>query len=204
MSLRNYSRLKDIVYYYLGYKNINRDDNIDRLIDECLRELEDIARFKALFVEYDYVLDFLNKEPYLAFLKGATKYYIVAYTLGIDVDKKIKMLGVSDTVKMLVMDSCASAYLENEANEFDKSLGDDISYRFAIGYQGTSLSDLGEAKRLISLDKIGIELLDSNLMIPQKSMIGIIANNGNKKLSCGKCVLLDKCGFIREKKRCYD
>lgn len=204
MSLRNYSRLKDIVYYYLGYKNINRDDNIDKLIDECLEELESIARFKALFVEYDYVLDFLNKEPYLAFLKGATKYYIVAYTLGVDVDKKIKMLGVNDTVKMLVMDSCASAYLEDKANEFDKSLGNDLSYRFGIGYQGSSLSDLSEIKKILRIEKIGIEMLDSNLMIPQKSMIGIIANNGNKKLSCGKCVLLDKCGFIREKKKCYD
>lgn len=204
MSLRNYSNLKDKIYYYLGYKNINRDESIDILIDECLDELSNIARFKALFVEYDYVLDFLNKEPYLTFLKGATKYYITAYTLGVEVDRRVKQLGILNPVKMLVMDACSSAYLENKANEFDKSLGDDLSYRFAPGYQGTSLSDLKEISKLIKLNKIGIELLDSNLMIPQKSMIGIIANNGNKKLSCGKCVLLDKCGFIREKKRCYD
>lgn len=204
MSLRNYSKIKELAYYYLGYKNINKDDSIDKIIDDCIDELDKIQSFKALFVEYDYILDFLNKEPYLSFLKSSTKYFITSYTLGIEVDKKIKLLGVSDPLKMLIMDSCASAYLEYLANEFDKSLGENLSYRFAPGYQGSSLEDLKEISKYINLNKIGIELLDSFLMVPQKSMIGIICNNGNNKLSCGKCVLIEKCKFIRENKRCYD
>lgn len=204
MSLKNYSNLKLSVYSYLGFKNIEFDEQIDKLIDECIKEVVDLSRFKTVHQEFDYILDFLNVSPYKEFLDGTTGYYIVAYTLGVDVEKRIKQLRFNDLTKMVVLDACASAYLEYLSDEFDKTLGVNLTYRFCPGYQGSNVADLKEIFKILNISKIGVELMDSNIMVPQKSMVGIIGIGKIAKKTCGKCLLAKKCEFIKEGKRCYD
>lgn len=203
MYSRNYSDLLDNIYNYLGFKNIEKNNDIDELIKECLKEIEELSSFKYRYQEFDYVLDFINKEPYLSFLNGCSGYYIAVMTLGSEIDRRIKFYSKTNLTKMLVFDACASAYLEYKADEYEASLGDDLTYRFCVGYQGSSISDIKYFFNILKPEKIGIELLESNLMIPQKSMAGIIGIGKIAQKSCKICLLEGKCKYIKEGMKCY-
>ena len=70
MSSVSYSDISHIVYSYLGYRNLSRDEKIDKLIIECLEEIEQISSFKYIYQEYDYILDFLKKKQYQLIQRG--------------------------------------------------------------------------------------------------------------------------------------
>ncbi len=204
MSSVSYSDISHIVYSYLGYRNLSRDEKIDKLIIECLEEIEQISSFKYIYQEYDYILDFLKKKQYLEYLGDSTSYLICATTLGSQIDKRSKYYQMKDMVKMCVFDATASAYLEYMADKYEKSIRDDLSYRFCPGYQNTDVADIRPIHELLKADKvIGITLLDSNLMVPQKSMIGIVGINCHAKKSCKDCFLLENCDYRKEGIRCY-
>lgn len=203
MSLKNYSNLLDNVYNYLGFKNIEKNNDIDELIMECLDEISSISSFKYRYQEFDYILDFLNKEPYLSFLKDCSGYYIAIMTLGSEIDKKIKFYSKTNLTKMLVFDACASAYLEYKSDEYEKTIGNNLTYRFCPGYGGSNIADIKYFFDILKPEKIGIELLESNLMIPQKSMAGIIGIGKNIEKSCKNCLLEGKCKYVKEGMKCY-
>ena len=202
MSSKNFSKLKNMVYSYLGYKKINLDNSLDSLIDECLSEIEKISSFKYLYQEYDYILDFLNKEPYLSYL-GNKPYIISCMTLGIQIDLRITYYEKIDLTKMMVFDAASSAYLEYLSDEFERNLNINLGFRFCPGYGGSDVSDIRYIHKLLKADKYGITLLDSNLMIPQKSMIGIVGINNKEKKSCNNCYLEEKCKYKKEGLTCY-
>lgn len=205
MSLRNYSDLINLCYRYIGYKEDNKDINIENSVKEALKELEAISQFKYIYAEYSDVIPILNKEPYLKFLKGSKSYYVVATTLGVMVDKRVHNLSKTNMPYMVIFNSCAAAYLEYLADNYEyNNLGEDISYRFCPGYGGSSVSDLLELKKYLRIDKIGIQIFDSGMMLPEKSMFGIVAKNKNNSKSCDGCVIEKNCKYRKEDKRCYN
>ena len=90
---------------------------------------------------------------------------------------------MTDSTKMVIMDACASAYLEEKANEFEKSNLDvnnlDNYKRFCPGYGESKLSDLRYIYDEIKAEKIGIILNEQFMMSPQKSMLGIVKKKIN-------------------------
>ena len=203
MSLKNCSSLYHTVYSYLGYRNLTKDEKIDKLIEESLEEIEKISSFQYIYQEFDYLLDFLNHKTYLEYLNGSKSYYLAAMTLGVSIDKRLKYYEKVDLTRMFVFDATASAYLEYKSDEFEKTLGENLGYRFCPGYQGTDLKDIRTIYDILKASKIGITLLDSNLMVPQKSMIGIVGINTSKKRSCKDCFLIEHCDYRKEGVRCY-
>lgn len=204
MSSKNYSNLLKLCYSYLRYKVEDGNKDIEDSCIRAIKELEEISSFKYRYVELNYLIDELNKEPYLKFLKGAETYYLVSTTLGVMVDKRIHLLSKTDMSYMVIFNACAAAYLEYLADNYEKeNLGEDISYRFCPGYAGTSVSDLVELKKYINPEKIGIQVFDSGMMLPEKSMIGIVARNKNNEKTCESCVLDEKCIYRKDGKKCY-
>ena len=82
MSSINYSKIYPLVYSYLGYRDMKRDIKTDKLIIECLEEIEQISSFQYIYQRFDYILDFINQKPYLDYLGKSKSYYVVATTLG--------------------------------------------------------------------------------------------------------------------------
>lgn len=205
MSLRNTSKIKKHAYTYLGYRNMPHDERTDKIIDECIEEIERIAQFKYIYAEFDYQLDFLKDNAvYQRFLKDTTSYYLVLTTLGKKVDDKCRYYSKIDMEKMVIFDAVSSAYLEYMADEFEEeNFPKDRTYRFCPGYQGTETKDIREIFKYINPLKCGVELLESNLMVPMKSMCGIVGVGKNKKLSCGNCVVKEKCEYRKEGTTCY-
>lgn len=200
----NISRFYKLAYSYLGYRNIEPSKEIDKLIDECLKEIEALAQFKYICEEFDYKLDFIkNNKAYLDFLDGTTSYYLVLMTLGKRIDDKCRYYSKIDMEKMVVFDAVSSAYLEISSDEFEENFPNPHTYRFCPGYQGTTTADIREIFKYLDHKKIGVEILDSNLMVPMKTMCGIVGIGKTINKSCRNCTLLGKCEYKKEGRTCY-
>lgn len=192
---------------YLGYGENTPDDKTMNLINECIAEVKAISKFKYIYQQYDEILPFLlENENYLNYLSGAKGYLLCATTLGIEIDIKTRLYHVSDPTKALIFDAVASAYIEDAADEYERNLPyEDKSYRFCPGYQGTSFLDNQIIAKYLNIEKyLGINFLESGLMVPLKSMVGIVALGTNKKQSCQGCIFQGKgCKYQKEGLTCY-
>ncbi|MBO5908757.1 MAG: hypothetical protein J6Q67_03115 [Clostridia bacterium] len=191
---------KSRVYGYLSYLKIEESEEVNVLISNCLDRLTENDLFSYRFAEYKESLDFMKKEPYTSFLSGSDGYYLVASTLGDKVDEIIKPL--KDKSK-LIFDACANAYLEMKNEELRESLGDDLSYMFCPGYQGSDAAELKYILAEIKAYELGINLLPSGMMLPQKSMAGIYAKGVSPQKKCGNCVKINDCAYRKAGKLCF-
>ncbi len=199
----NFSEITNSVYNYLSFRQLIRSKEIDALIKESFDELVSLDSFRYIYAEYDKLLDFLKKEPYVTFLSGINGYFLVCTTLGAEVDRLIRRYSLTSMVKGLVFDASANAYLEYKADEYEKTFGSELTYRFCPGYQGSSALDLKYIFNELKPEKIGIELLPSGMMTPQKSICGIVGKGKNKAKKCAGCIMLDECAYRKVDKRCY-
>lgn len=199
----NSTDLEPLIYAYLGYKGVQPDGEIDRHISACLEELEKMQGFRYRYKILSDIPAFLQKEPYLSFLNGCSAVMLCVCTLGAEVDRKIKYLGRADMQKSLIFDACASAYLERRADDFEASLGKDLTYRFCPGYGGSDISDIRYIFGLLKPEKIGVTLLDSNLMLPQKTMAGVIGVGKTANKTCDNCISFSTCIYRKEGTTCY-
>ncbi|MCR5349943.1 MAG: hypothetical protein K6E20_03025 [Acholeplasmatales bacterium] len=205
MSSKSFSKISKHCYSYLGYKNINETRDIDEIIDKCLEEIEQISQFRYTFVEFENRFDFLNKDEYIRLLKDCDSYYFVLTTLGKRIDDRTRYYSKIDITKSLIFDACASAYLEYMADEYEKdNLKSPHTFRFCPGYGKTETKDIREIFKYIKAESLGVRLLDSNLMVPMKTMCGIIGVGKESKKDCGKCVVSEKCDFKKRGTTCYE
>lgn len=199
----NYSEIIPGVYNYLGFRGVEPSREVETQIKSCLDELEAQAQFNYIYKSFSELPEFLNKEPYAGFLSGCKGVMLSAMTLGSGTDLKIKRLFRTDVAKAAIYDCSASAYLEYMSDEFEKTLGDDLTYRFCPGYGGSSIEDLREIFKLIDPGKIGITLNESCFMLPAKSMAGVIGIGKKAEKSCKGCIMLGSCRFLGEGRKCY-
>ena len=199
----NFSDFKAQVYSYLGFKGMGASDDTDALIEECLTEIERCAQFNYLYRAYDELPAFLNKEPYRSFLSGTKGAIVSVMTLGAWVDRLISRASRADMARAAVLDAVSSAYLELKSDEYERTLGDDLSYRFCPGYGGSSVEDLKEIFALLHPEKIGVTLSESNFMLPSKSMAGVIGIGTQRKRRCGDCFMLAHCKFREDGRTCF-
>ena len=184
MCSTSFSDIKPQIYSYLGFKGVQPSPETDDLILSCFTETEKTAQFNYLYKAFDTAPGFLTKPPYADFLTGTTGVILCAMTIGAEIDRRIHKLTRTDMTRAIVLDACASAYLEAKADEYEKTIGDNLTYRFCPGYGGSSVEDLKYIFALIRPEKIGITLNDSNFMLPSKSMAGRIGIGKSKQKTC--------------------
>ena len=182
------------------------DEHTEHLIDRALREVEELAEFKYVYASYDYPQEFMLAHPaYMEYLHGSEGYLLCATTIGIAVDKRLKRLQMEDMAYAVVFDATAGVWIERKADEFEKSLPyPSLGFRFCPGYQGTPLEDNIKIANLVKANKIGISFLNSGLMIPMKSMTGIVRIGGDGRKSCKGCVAAEACAYRRRGTTCYE
>ncbi len=199
----NYSVLKEAVYRYLSYREICPSQEIDERICHFSETLDRLDSFRYLVAEYDRPLDFLRTEPYTSFLFGTNGYYLFACTLGVKVDRMLHKLALSEPADMILLDACANAYLEHRTNEVKNALAPEVSYLFCPGYQGSPLSDVKYIFNQLHPERIGVELTDTYMMIPQKSLVGIIGKGASPEKKCGDCAKQNNCVYRKVGKLCF-
>ena len=195
--------MKDEILRYLGYKNNDCDESISNLIDDCLKELDEISNFSYVYLRSNEAYDFLNKKDYINLLEGSTEFILCATTLGYDVDKKIKYYLATNKLRALVLDACASVYLVDKADKFEKQFGSNRTFRFCPGYENTPLSDNKIILELLKDVKPKVTTLDSLMLSPNKSMVGIIGIGVKKEKNCNTCMFNNRCSYRKENSLCF-
>lgn len=200
----DFLQLKKRAYYYLGLRSVGKSAETDDAIAQCFAELEKLAHFRYIYKFFETPPAFLSAEPYLEYLKGSAGVIVCVMTLGGEVDRRIKYYERTNAALAVIMDACASAYLEELSDGYEESLNLHLSYRFCPGYGGSSTDDIREIFRILQPEKIGLSLTGSNFILPCKSMAGIVAVGKKAERNCNNCAVFGHCEYRKEGVTCYD
>ena len=199
---------------YLGYTNYQVDDDTNALLNECLLELE---QFKPKFMYQIFSLQHhplkikelnlsLDYPDLIDLFDSCNQVVIIACTLGIEFDKLLRYYSMINLTKMTIMDALANSYIEIKCDEFEnKQNFSQRTFRFCPGYGNVPLELNQKLAHILACDKhIGLTVQENNLLLPQKSMIGLIGL-GDEKLTrhCFSCININECTYRRRGTRCY-
>lgn len=210
------------IYEAMGYKDSIPDQMVIEEIDALLRRIAPLLRPRLFFFITDGILD-IEKETLTVQntvfsigktiarqLRGSEAFAFFAATAGVEFEAFQHTLQLEDDmVKIYIADSLGSIIaektadcMENSLQAFIQSDGWQHTNRYSPGYCGWHVS---EQQKLFSLFPVaspcGIELTDSSLMIPIKSVSGVIGVGSSvRKLeyTCGLCTY-ENC--FRKRKR---
>ena len=201
--------IKENALKYLGYLDNQVDSNTEILLNECLKELEQVTP-KFMYQRYPLTIKELNltiNYPDLIDLfDSCDRIVIIACTLGLQLDQQLRYYSKINLTKMTVMDALASSYIEIKCDEYEaKQNFGKRTFRFCPGYGNVPLELNKNLANALNCSKhIGLTVQESNLLLPQKSMIGLIGL-GDEKLTkhCFSCVNKENCMYRKRGQRCY-
>lgn len=189
----------------LAYSDGHPDDKTE----ETLRTaLSNIAEWSVYKQHYVYLQDlpepaaFLQEAAYRSMGIKPDAAMLFAATLGMGIDQRIRRLSVNKLSEAIVLNAVANAYLEARSELFiQNTLSSAVL--FCPGYAGTAASDIREILNLLQAQKyLGIYLNEAGLMLPEKSLAGIILPN--YRFSCRSCIIRSKCTYLKQGKTCYE
>lgn len=214
------------VLRYLGYKNQEYSQELDKIIDEMRKEIMEISNFKYTYKIVDLNRDMEGKVyiddgilPLLGdniqnHLINADSCVVMAATLGFEVEKRLNYYSKVDLTKNFILDSCGTQMIEEVCDgievEVKEKLGDGFYYtfRYSPGYGDYPISVQNDLVRYLDgYRKIGLTVTDSHLLLPRKSVtaiMGIQRTPFNSEFDrCAACLARSYCKFRKEGTRCY-
>lgn len=191
---------------YLGYNKSNSpDEQVYNLIKTACTELFNVFTPKAVYDCFDLKIETIElasdsasnslvQKPKISFadvsfyseslginLKNCRQIYLVAVTIGPQVDAFIRRTQALDSVKASILQA-AGAMLAEKTIEFINAQIKDIAAsqntkckpRFSPGYGDVPLTIQKDFFRLLPCSKIGLSLMDTLIMSPEKSITAFI------------------------------
>lgn len=199
----NFSDLKSRAYEYLSYSNVSENEISNLYLKECYEYLTSDDHFRYLYKKLNQPMPFMQCNPYVSYLNGASEYFIFLATLGSEVDVSLAKLWEADKNKAIIFDACINAYLEIRTEQVKKTLSDNLSYLFSPGYEGSDIYDLKHILAELDSNKIGVRFNDSGVMTPSKTLAGIYAVGVTSNKKCGNCLKLNDCVYRKAGKLCF-
>lgn len=207
---------------YMGWRG-EPDERISALMDECEAKLLKTAKPRFVWRVFDISRSeggielsgcgfLLPGEDIARHLEGCTKAAITAATLSPDADRMLKRLQLEDGAKGMAADALASVLAEQTSDRAREEIladmeGYSATWCYAAGYGDFPLEitplliTAADASR-----KIGVSCTGSNMLIPQKSIVGVVGLSENKlvdkRRSCEKCNMRDNCKFRATGEKC--
>ncbi|MDH7606027.1 MAG: vitamin B12 dependent-methionine synthase activation domain-containing protein [Melioribacter sp.] len=200
---------KNNIVEIIGYNNF--PEEFEKLLDDIIGELKKKFQIKTGYKIFDYkparsedgiiISDIFFKTDRIvkSQLNNIEKVAIFVLTIGREIENWIKELNDKGEILLsYLVDITASEAAENVADllhdylkEKMKNQGLNVTNRYSPGYCNWSVSEQHKLFSLLPENFCGIKLTDSALMIPIKSISGIIGIGKNAKW---KEYLCDKCG----------
>ena len=210
----NFSKIKENALKYLGYLDNQVDSNTEILLNECLKELEQVT---PKFMYQIYTLTHhpltikelnltINYPDLIDLFDSCDRIVIIACTLGLQLDQQLRYYSKINLTKMTVMDALASSYIEIKCDEYEaKQNFGKRTFRFCPGYGNVPLELNKNLANALNCSKhIGLTVQESNILLPQKSMIGLIGLGDNRKeKTCQNCLHIKDCNFRKRGQTCY-
>lgn len=206
------------IYRYLGYGKEIPDSETLKAIYELLDELINSVNFSACFKIQDISIseNIINFESFSAFskslsknLKDCDRCVIFCASIGSGVDRVISKYSRISPSKAVICHAVGTAIIEEWCDllceRISEKLKDDglfLRPRFSPGYGDFSIEHQRDILNLLNPAKhIGVSLTDSLMMIPSKSVSGVIGlskeNKNCNKMGCEVCKMRKECDYSR-------
>lgn len=190
---------RESIYSALGYPDPEAAfEHVRTKVEELLDETIELTRPKAI-VRYGYAgivekdtfsidngPDFHGKLLARAF-RPASMVAVFALTVGEKISERIERLAAEDILRSYLVDVIASEFVESLAGRFQSMLEDNMrqkglfgGQRFSPGYCDWSIGENRQLLQWLDAGKIGISLTRKDMMIPQKSISGMIGFGPDK------------------------
>ncbi len=205
-------RTKEAVRY-LGYGKHAVDDRVLQLIQESFKELEQLAEPKCIYRIFELSVTDTDKikigtmsidsKHLQKNLKHCKEVVLLGATLGTGVDRALRKYEITDITKAVVLQACATAYLEeyldNKQETMAQLLQAEDKYlrpRFSPGYGDFSILYQKEILQMLDAPKlIGLSMTDGAMLTPTKSVTAVIGISKIKapchRKGCEECTKTD-------------
>lgn len=209
---------KKEVLRYLGYGANMPDDNIDKIIDECVDLLKNSAREDYIYQIFDVslgenvVIDgglTLLGNDIIKHLANCERVAILGATLGREVDVLLRRYSKTEASRAIVLHACATALIEDVCDMAEAEIkqkasenGYYITTRYSPGYGDLPLEHQAQIINILKCDKkIGLTVTENSLLVPSKSVtaiIGFTKQEAECKQGCKFCSNYSTCKFKKE------
>lgn len=174
---------------YLGAKE--PDEELMKLIDECIKECEGISKFSVLYTVSDLSIN-ENEIGFDTFsatsnalsknLEKCEKAVIFAATTGIGIDRLISKYTVVSPARAVILQAIGAERIESLCDTFNEEMrlkyeteGYSLRPRFSPGYGDLPLETQKDIFALLDCQKkLGLILNSNLLMSPSKSVTAFI------------------------------
>lgn len=182
---------EDQTAYYLGYKKSNPpDDNICKMIMDSSVKMQKILNPQLVYEVYDLTvkgeviqfadLEFESKDLSRN-LRNCSKIILFAATIGAQVDALIRRSQLTGSADAAVMQATGAMFVESFVDAFNDEIkqkyeqeGAKLHPRFSPGFGDVSIQLQKDFFRLLACNKIGLSLMDTLIMAPEKSVTAFI------------------------------
>ena len=182
---------------YLGYQKVSvPDEQTETLIKSAAAELLEVIKPQAVYEQFDLSVEYdeeagtgmvsfsdfrIPSKDLARNLRECNKVVIFASTLGAQCDQQIRRAQIKDPVKAAVLQATGAMYIEKCVDllnekiriEFEEQ-GHKVRPRFSPGYGDVSLEVQKDFFRLLPCQRIGLTLMDTLIMSPEKSVTAFI------------------------------
>lgn len=190
MNIDNVEIYKGIVLKFLGYGKRKAPDNIKKIIDEEILNINDILDIKVYIEEIDIKENNFIGNYIRECFKSSEKAYSILYTIGNKIDKNINYhMNNNDMMRGLILDKVGIVALDYINENIKKYLEDNnsnlnISHEI---YPGDREFGIENQKKIYNyLKNEYITINEYNQMNPIKSVAMIICM-GNCKILKSRC-----------------
>lgn len=186
------------VYEQMGYRNAEPDKATQRETLAVIGEVQGWLRPRFCYQVVSQQPDFDMGRIILRQLHGAEAYVLFICTSGMEFEAyQQRLKDAGDMVRIFIADALGSVIAEKTADRMEDHLQESIdklgwhhTNRFSPGYCGWHVSQQQRLFPLFQGHSCGVTLTDSSLMVPIKSVSGIVGIGKEVRrldYSCGLC-----------------
>ena len=176
----------------LGYsRTVSPDQDVSGLMEKAADEMAAIMKPQAVFEVFDLTVGLeselsfadvsLHSRDLSRNLAGCSKVALLAATLGPQVDALIRRHSSTDPVYASILQATGPMYIEElvdlvneEIKKIAASQGLKTKPRYSPGYGDVSLEVQKDFFRLLPCTRIGLTLMDTLIMAPEKSVTAFV------------------------------
>ena len=198
------------VYEQMGYRNATPDEQTAAEKQRLLDEVAAFLRPRFLYTVVSQLPAFQWGRIIDRQLQGSEAYALFVATSGTEYEAfQQRLLKEGDMVRVFVADALGSVIAEKTADRMEETLQQSIdklgwhrTNRFSPGYCGWHVSQQQLLFPLFGVkEPCGIQLTDSSLMVPIKSVSGIIGLGHSVRYQPYTCGLCDFKNCYKRRKR---
>lgn len=145
-------------------------------------------------------------------LKGCKKAVLIGATLSAGIDRQIRICELSDILKALALDCLSSTAIEQVCDKLELIIKDEfkdyeMTFRYGLGYGDLPIEQQKDFLTVLNAPKtIGLNVTESNILTPRKSVTAIIGLSKDKiepaKRGCAVCNMRDNCSLRKKGNHC--